>query len=72
MKTFLTIIEIIAALGVIITVMLHSPKGEGMGAIGGQARVFSSQKGMETGMDRLTYACAGVFIVTALLIAMIQ
>ena len=72
MKTFLTIIEIIAALGVIITVMLHSPKGEGMGSIGGQARVFSSQKGMETGMDRLTYGCAAVFIITAVLIAMMQ
>ncbi|MFH1428965.1 MAG: preprotein translocase subunit SecG [Candidatus Margulisiibacteriota bacterium] len=71
MKTFLTIIEIIAALGIIITVLLHSPKGEGMGSIGGQARVFGHQKGLEAGLDRITYSCAVIFIVSALVIAAI-
>ena len=69
MKTFLTIIEVIAALGVIVTVLVHSPKGEGMGAIGGQSKVFGGQKGLEAGLDRLTYICAAVFVITALMIA---
>jgi len=71
MKTFLTIIEILSAIGIIVTVLLHSPKGEGMGAIGGQARLFGAQRGLESGMDRLTFACAAVFIVSALIIAAI-
>ncbi|MFC1478722.1 preprotein translocase subunit SecG [Candidatus Margulisiibacteriota bacterium] len=71
MKTFLTVVEIVAALGIIITVLLHTPKGEGMGSIGGQARVFGHQKGLEAGLDRITYSCAAIFIISALIIASI-
>lgn len=68
MKTFLTIIEVLSALGLIASILLHSPKGEGMGSIGGTARIFVAQKGLEAGLDRITYACAAVFIITAILI----
>jgi len=71
MKTFLTVIEVIAALGVIISILLHSPKGEGMGSIGGTARIFVGQKGLEAGLDRITYVCAAVFIIAAIIIVAI-
>jgi preprotein translocase subunit SecG len=71
MKTMLFVIEAISAIGLIVTILMHSVKGEGMAGIGGQARLFSSQKGMETGLNRLTAVLAAVFLVTALLIGML-
>ena len=65
MKTFLLIIEFVSAIALIIAVLLHSAKGEGLGGIGGQARVFNTQKGMEDGLNKVTSILAGVFLLTA-------
>ena len=43
MKTLLLTIEFISAVLVIIFVLLHSAKGEGLGGIGGQARIYKGQ-----------------------------
>ena len=45
--TVTTVLEAIwafSAVGLIVLVLLHSPKGDGIGAIGGQAQLFSSTK----------------------------
>ena len=41
------IIWIISAIGIIVFVLLHSPKGDGIGGIGGQAQLFTSAKTAE-------------------------
>jgi preprotein translocase subunit SecG len=51
-----------AALGVIILVLLHSPKGDGIGGIGGQAQLFTSTKSAETALNRVTWVLAVIFI----------
>ena len=42
-----------SAVGLSILVLLHSPKGDGVGAIGGQAQLFSSAKSAETTLNRV-------------------
>ena len=56
------IIWTISALGLIILVLLHSPKGDGLGGIGGQAQLFTSTKSAETTLNRLTWTLTVVFI----------
>ncbi|ELR97706.1 preprotein translocase subunit SecG [Gloeocapsa sp. PCC 73106] len=43
-------------------VLLHSPKGDGIGGIGGQAQLFTSAKSAETSLNRITWVLATVFI----------
>lgn len=52
----------LSALGLIILVLLHSPKGDGLGGIGGQAQLFSSTKSAETTLNRITWMLAVTFI----------
>lgn len=56
------IVWALAALGVIILVLLHSPKGDGIGAIGGQAQLFSSTKSAENTLNRITWALTVIFL----------
>lgn len=63
--TVTTIVQIIwalSALGLIILVLLHSPKGDGIGAIGGQAQLFSSSKSAENTLNRVTWALTVIFM----------
>ena len=63
--TVITIVQIIwalSALGLIILVLLHSPKGDGIGAIGGQAKLFSSSKSAENTLNRVTWALTVIFM----------
>lgn len=71
MKTILFIIEAIAATGLIITILMHAVKGEGLAGIGGQARLFSSQKGMESGLNKITGVLAAIFLLAALFIGLL-
>jgi preprotein translocase subunit SecG len=57
----LLVIQAILGLLMIVLVLLHAPKGEGMGGIGGAANLFSGKRGAEAGLDRLTWSVAGVF-----------
>jgi len=60
-RLILQIIQIISALMLILLVLIHSPKGEGLGAIGGTAQIFASQKGAEAALNKITAWTAGVF-----------
>lgn len=55
-------IWVFSALGLIVLVLLHSPKGDGIGAIGGQAQLFSSTKSAENTLNRVTWALATIFL----------
>ena len=66
MKTLLLSIELISGVALVIAVLLHAPKGEGLGAIGGQARMFTStHTEMEKTLDKWTYILATCFFVSA-------
>ncbi len=68
MKIFLIGLQVLSGLGLIVAVLLHSAKGEGLGGIGGTAHIFGSQKGLEEGLDKITYFLAVSFIVLSLII----
>ena len=51
-----------SALGLTVLVLLHSPKGDGLGGLGGQAQLFTSTKSAETTLNRLTWALTVIFL----------
>ena len=61
-------IEIISSILLMILILMHSPKGDGIAGIGSAAQMFSSQKSAEKGLNKLTYIVAGVFIVCVFLL----
>lgn len=56
------IIWAIACFLLVVLVLLHSPKGDGLGGIGGQAQLFSSAKSAEATLNRVTWILAITFI----------
>lgn len=62
------ILQILSALLLIVLVLMHSPKGDGIAAIGGASQMFSSQKSAEKGLNKLTYIVASVFLICTLLL----
>ncbi|AFZ29530.1 MULTISPECIES: preprotein translocase subunit SecG [Chroococcaceae] len=56
------ILWVVSAVGLTVLVLLHSPKGDGIGAIGGQAQLFSSTKSAETTLNRVTWALTVLFL----------
>jgi preprotein translocase subunit SecG len=66
------IIEIIwcvSAFGLTAMVLLHSPKGDGIGGIGGQAQLFSSTKSAESNLNRITWGLFMVFITLTIVLS---
>ena len=61
-------VETAAAVLLVILILLHSPKGDGIGGIGGASHVFASQKSAEKGLNKLTGIVCAIFIVTTFLI----
>lgn len=55
-------IRAISALGLIVLVLLHSPKGDGLGGLGGSAQLFTSTKSAETTLNRVTWTLTALFI----------
>lgn len=68
MQTAIWVIQIVSALLLIVLILLHSPKGDGIAGIGGASQLFSSQKSAESGLNKLTGYVAGVFIICTFLL----
>ena len=63
------VLEVILSIVMVALILLHSPKGEGMGGIGGTATLFGSVKrGAEAGLDKLTWIFASLFMLVSLLL----
>jgi preprotein translocase subunit SecG len=63
--TITSIVQIlwaISAVGLIVLVLLHSPKGDGLGGLGGQAQLFTSTKSAETTLNRVTWTLTVLFM----------
>lgn len=68
MLTLVWAIQIIAAVLLIILILLHDPKGDGIAGLGGASQIFTSQKSAEKGLNKVTGIIAGVFLVTTFLL----
>lgn len=68
MVTIVWTIQFISAVLLILLVLLHSPKGDGIGGIGGASHLFSSQKSAEAGLNKLTMYVTIVFIICTFLL----
>ena len=68
MLTLTWIIQIVSAFLLIILILLHSPKGDGIGGIGGASQLFSSQKSAESGLNKLTGYISAIFIICTFLL----
>ncbi|MGN0017627.1 MAG: preprotein translocase subunit SecG [Candidatus Gastranaerophilaceae bacterium] len=60
--------QVFTSILLIVLVLLHSPKGDGITAIGGASQMFSSQKSAEKGLNKLTYIVAGIFLLCTFLL----
>jgi preprotein translocase subunit SecG len=55
--------------GMTVLVLLHSPKGDGLGAIGGQAQLFTSTKSAETTLNRVTWILTILFMASTVILS---
>lgn len=60
--TILRTIWAVSAVCLTILVLLHSPKGDGLGGLGGQAQLFTSTKSAETTLNRVTWVLTILFM----------
>jgi len=72
MRGLLIFIQIASAVVLIIAILLHTAKGEGLGGIGGSAKLFGSPKGLEQGLDRITWGLAIIFLGVSFLLAVLK
>ena len=68
MVNILWTIETVSAVLLIILILMHSPKGDGIAGIGGASHVFASQKSAEKGLNKLTGIICAIFIISTFLI----
>lgn len=64
----LQIAQIALGMILVILVLIHSPKGDGMAMLGGAAQLFSSQKGAEKNLTKLTTIIAILFLIVSFII----
>ncbi|NUN63635.1 preprotein translocase subunit SecG [Pseudanabaena biceps] len=58
----LKVIWSIVAICLVILILLHSPKSDGLGGFSGQAQLFSSTKSAETTLNRVTWFLTASFL----------
>ncbi len=58
----LQVVWLVSAIGLIILVLFHIPKGDGLGALGGQAQMFTSTKSAETALNRAPWLLTILFM----------
>lgn len=63
------IIWFASAVLLIVFVLLHSPKGDGLGSLGGQSQLFTSAKSAEKTLNRITWALGLVFLGTSVILS---
>jgi len=66
------IAHFVLAVAVIGVILLQGPKGEGLGAIGGSARMFHGPRPRETLMTRITVTLSVLFVFTATYLAFVS
>ncbi len=69
MNTAVLILHFVLAFFVIGVILLQGPKGEGLGAIGGSARLFHGPRPRETFFTRVTAVTAVLLVMTSTYLA---
>jgi len=71
MRTFITVIHILLCFGLVASVLIQAPKGEGLsGMFGGQTATFMNrQRGIDRWLMMGTVAFAFLFAVTSFVLA---
>ncbi len=69
MDTVVLIVHFLLAATVVGLVLLQGPKGEGLGAIGGSARLFHGPRPRETFFTRATAITSVLFVFTSIYLA---
>jgi preprotein translocase subunit SecG len=64
----LLIVQAMSGCLVVLLVLLHSPKSDGAGVMGGMTTSFATQRGTETTLNTLTRYSAGVFFVVSFIL----
>ena len=64
----LKVIWMVAAAGLTVLVLLHSPKGDGLG-LGGQTQLFTSAKSAEVTLNRVTWTLFAVFMAMTIVLS---
>jgi preprotein translocase subunit SecG len=62
-------IQLILSLALIAAVLVHPAKGMGLGSMGGSAQIFGSQKGAESGLNKITAGLAILWAIVAILLS---
>lgn len=71
--TIVTVIHTLIAIGLATSVLMQSGKSAGLGTIsGGAEQVFGKKKGMDEMLSRVSTVFAVLFIVTALVLVILQ
>jgi preprotein translocase subunit SecG len=65
----LQILWTVSGVFLIILILLHSPKGDGLGGIGGQAQLFTSAKSAEKTLNQITWTLSTVFIALTIVLS---
>ena len=68
MLTLVWTIQVVSSILLMVLILMHSPKGDGIAGIGSAAQMFSSQKSAEKGLNKLTAIVAFVFIICVFLL----
>jgi preprotein translocase subunit SecG len=58
----LKIVWSIVSVCLVVLILLHSPKSDGLGGFSGQAQLFSSTKSAETALNRVTWFLTAAFL----------
>ncbi len=72
MTTAILVVHFVLAFALIGIVLLQGPKGEGLGAIGGSARLFHGPRPRETFFTRATAVTAVLFVLTSTYLAFLR
>ena len=71
MLTFTWILQIVSAILLVVLILLHSPKGDGIAGMGGTSQIFATQKSAEKGLNKLTGIIAGIFLICTFLLGFV-
>jgi preprotein translocase subunit SecG len=69
LRILLQVLQLVVAVFLVLLVLIHSPKGDGLGGFGGTSQIFSSQKGAEAALNKTTAWAAGIFYVVSFALA---
>ena len=67
-QSVLQVTQIITGLMLIGLVIIHSPKGDGIGGFGSAAQMFSTPQGAEAGLTKITTWVAIIFFTASFIL----